>query len=78
MSTCAHCQSETQLYDSDVPICAKCAETSWENRNVRAILFRNLAEATARTESARETFAVITDNIPPQRPTATRWYAEHP
>ena len=64
MAACAYCQSETQLYDSDVPTCAKCAETSVENRRVRAILFRDLAEATARTESARETFTVITDNIP--------------
>lgn len=31
---------------------------------VRAILFRDLAEATAGTESAREAFTAITDDIP--------------
>jgi hypothetical protein len=34
------------------------------NGNIRIILFRDLAEATARTESARETFTVMTDSIP--------------
>lgn len=64
MAACTYCQSKTELYESDVPICAKCAETSLENRKIRTILFRDLAEATARVETAREAFTVITDNIP--------------
>ena len=64
MAQCAYCGTETQLYESDTPICVPCADLTPQGRAARAKLFRDLHEATKRAEAATEAFAAITSQIP--------------
>ncbi len=70
MARCAYCGTETQLYESDTPICVPCADLTPQGRAARATLFRDLHEATKRAEAATEAFAAITSQIPNGMPHA--------
>src|ERR1700730_9984703 len=68
MARCAYCQTETEMYESSVPICIQCSNESPARRQVRATLFHDLIEATKRAESAADTFAAVAGDIPSALP----------
>ena len=72
MAECAYCKSETQLYDRDVPICTRCAETRdgsprkppAAEQNIRTRLLQELLEATARSSEAAQEFDAVLGQFP--------------
>jgi len=64
MARCTYCQSETQLYENDVPVCLGCSNESPVRRQAKRTLFRDLTEATKRADAATDAFAAITSEIP--------------
>lgn len=68
MARCAYCETETELYESGVPLCIACSQESPERRQARAILLHNLIQATQRAESATEVFSRVTSDIPSGMP----------
>ena len=54
--------TETDRLDGDVAVCPRCTEQSLMKRRTREILMRDLAEASVRSQSAREAFISITGN----------------
>ena len=64
MARCAYCHIETELYESQVPICVKCVDDDPDTRHKKAALFRELEEATKRAEAATDAFAAATNDIP--------------
>ena len=64
MARCAHCETETQLYNSGIPICLQCADMSPEKRAARVKLVHDLHEATKRADAATEAFTAIAGDIP--------------
>jgi hypothetical protein len=67
MAQCAYCNTETQLFVSNVPICVKCADQPSHERR-RASLTQNLADATLRADAASETFQKVMADIPSTLP----------
>jgi hypothetical protein len=71
MAQCAHCKTETYLYDGGVPICIKCSDL-WEaqrkppgtEKQIRAALKDELAAATEQAVQASEAFLKVTAEIP--------------
>jgi len=55
---------ETQLHENEVPVCLTCAGKPKRKEGVKAILFRQLHEATKRADLAIEAFSAITGDIP--------------
>ena len=75
MAECAYCKTHTHLYDGGVPICLKCADERDEKRQspemegrVRAILMRDLFQATARANSASDEFSAVMGDVPSALP----------
>ena len=64
MAQCAYCKTETQLYQSNVPVCITCADLPREKLRARARLYRELHEATLRADRAIEAFTAVTPNLP--------------
>jgi hypothetical protein len=64
MAQCAYCATETELYESNTPICVSCADLSSERRAVRAKLFHEWSEAVKRADSASEAFSQVTKAVP--------------
>ncbi len=58
MAQCSYCGTETELRESNSPICVQCADLSPEKRAVRARLFRDLHVAIKLAELANENFAL--------------------
>ncbi|MDP9114539.1 MAG: hypothetical protein M3O20_12775 [Acidobacteriota bacterium] len=58
MAACSYCGTETELRESNSPICVQCADLSAEKRAVRSRLFRDLHEAIKLAELANENFAL--------------------
>lgn len=65
MERCAYCGTETELHESNTPICVQCADLSPEKRAIRARLFRDLHEAVRIAELANENFVLATTNLTP-------------
>ena len=61
MAECAYCKTETLIYECNLPVCITCAN---KRRNLKAVLFKALEEATKRAEDAGDVFLVITGEIP--------------
>ena len=68
MARCAYCRTETELYESQVPVCVHCADEDPDTRHRKAALFRDLEEATKRAEAASDAFAAVTNDIPSGMP----------
>ena len=64
MAHCTYCKAETQLYESNDPVCITCADLPPEKLRVRARLYRELHEATQRSDRATEGFSAIASHIP--------------
>jgi len=64
MASCAYCKTETELYFNNVPVCVKCSEESADKRRTKAILFKDLEEATQRADEATDAFSAISRDIP--------------
>ena len=71
MAQCTYCKAETQLYESGVPICFKCAaereakpKPPQTDREIRRILLQDVLEATSRSHEAGEEFEVVTGQVP--------------
>jgi len=64
MATCAYCNTEeTELYESNVPICLKCSEartvkptSSASEREIHTTLLQDLLQATALNDEANREF----------------------
>ena len=61
MKECLYCKAKTDRFDDGVAICRRCIEHTLLRRRAREILTRDLADASARSESAREAFLAITE-----------------
>jgi hypothetical protein len=73
MAQCIYCKTKTGSYNSGLPICldrANRAEAKVppEEQDIRAILQRELAAATARAHAATDAFNGILDDIPSALP----------
>jgi hypothetical protein len=70
VAECTYCKAETHFYDLDIPVCVDCArrnaigKPSNTDPDVRTTLVQELSEATARAESASETFNAVMGNVP--------------
>ena len=73
MALCIHCKAkETELYDSGVPICLKCADERDNNarkppvssRTIQSILANEVADAASRTNKATNAFFEVMGQIP--------------
>jgi len=64
MARCAYCETETQLYENEVPICLVCSNEPPARRQAKLTLFRDLTEATKRADAALDAFAAVTRDIP--------------
>jgi hypothetical protein len=71
MAVCAFCRTETELYDSGVPICPSCCEArettpkpSTANYVVREILIQEVLETTAKKGEAFIKFKSVMDQFP--------------
>lgn len=75
MANCIYCGAETSLYQSERPVCVKCAEAMGAKQqmpkraplhkdHVRRILLLEVAETTARADAASAEFKVIVGSIP--------------
>jgi hypothetical protein len=65
MERCALCKAQdTALFENGVPICLKCVAASPEVRKARVTLFRDVREATERSEAATDAFTTAASNIP--------------
>jgi hypothetical protein len=71
MAECIHCGSETELFNSGVPVCLKCVDgqdaSSKDQKSqpqFRTILTEQLAEASARAKEAEEAFKSLIAEIP--------------
>jgi hypothetical protein len=75
MANCIYCGAKTYLYQSETPLCVKCAEAMGakppppkraplHKDHVRRILLLEVAETTARAEAASAEFKVIISSIP--------------
>jgi hypothetical protein len=67
MARCAYCNSETELYFANVPVCIKCGDER-SPKQTHAGLVQNLADATMRADAASETFQKVIDEIPSDIP----------
>jgi hypothetical protein len=71
MAQCAHCNTETYLYQGGVPICIKCSDL-WEakrkppaaTQDIRTTLFQNLLGAMARNSEALKDFEEVMGQFP--------------
>lgn len=74
MVRCRYCQRKTKLYDGDMPVCLDCANRPEAKRqpsaerNIVAILQRELEEATARAHQATDAFNATMGDIPSALP----------
>jgi hypothetical protein len=75
MAKCVRCGSETELFDSGIPVCVQCANEREANsknrkpeRHVRTVLTEQLAEASDRAKEAAEAFAAVISAIPSATP----------
>ena len=71
MAVCAFCRTETELYDSGVPICSRCCEAretarklSTASNAVREILIQEVLETTAKKGEAFINFQSVMDQFP--------------
>jgi len=70
MAECAYCKAETELYESGVPVCVKCADARTKRKppateqQIRNALLQDVIELTARTEQATEEFEAVVGQIP--------------
>ena len=73
MANCIYCGSETSLYQSKIPLCAECAGATdtrqskpapLHNDYVRRVLQLEVAETSARAETAAADFKGIIGSIP--------------
>jgi len=64
MAVCAYCRTETLRHESGLPVCERCANEPQKTRDLKALLFKALAEATERSQNASEIFLVITGKLP--------------
>ena len=71
MAKCIHCGSETELFNSGVPVCVKCVnerEPNFKNRlserQVHTALTEQLTEASARLKEAESAFTAVISDIP--------------
>jgi hypothetical protein len=64
MAECAYCKTETQLYESNVPVCIRCVNEHPKTRNLKAVLLKALEEANERADDASDVFLAITGEIP--------------
>jgi hypothetical protein len=76
MPECFYCKSETDLYHGGTPVCVNCADgkangngkPSATGRDIRSTLLQELLAATARAESASETFNKVMAEVPTGTP----------
>jgi hypothetical protein len=74
VAECTYCKAETHLYDSGIPVCVTCAVEIGEGkkpgtgRDTRSTLLQELLAATARAESASETFNKVMGEVPTGTP----------
>jgi hypothetical protein len=75
MANCIHCGTETSSYQSDMPLCIKCAEAMDARQappkraplhkdHIRRILLLEVAETTVRAEAAAAEFKGCIKSIP--------------
>jgi hypothetical protein len=71
MAQCAHCKTETDLFDNGVPICLECSEEGSIKRKpnatvqeIRTILLQELQRATKRNSEAIREFEAVIDQFP--------------
>src|SRR4051794_1591919 len=69
MPKCTRCQTETELYENDSPICINCANQRTEPKpkppaRLRDRLFRDLVDATARVSADLRNFDELMDQLP--------------
>jgi hypothetical protein len=73
MTQCSHCKSETELFDSGVPICVQCSEMQdpkpkpkpqVREAQIRAVLLDNLVDATTRASAASQEFNLAMSRYP--------------
>jgi hypothetical protein len=71
MAQCRYCQSETELYDRNIPICKKCSDERESKRpsletaeQVRRRLIQDNLDAIARTNEALRLFNGVMDQFP--------------
>jgi hypothetical protein len=70
MAFCAGCKTETELYESQVPICIRCSEEQATQReeftlqDVRRALFQDMLKTTARANAAAESFNRVLGRSP--------------
>ncbi len=70
---CIYCKTKIKSYDSGLQICLDCANRAkakvpHDEQNIRAILQRELIQATARAHVATDAFNAIVDDIPSALP----------
>src|SRR5258708_3743450 len=76
MDKCAYCRADTQLYSGGTPICLSCSEKQRErpaqpqdvHQDIHSVLYQEIIEATARVNSASDTFSSTMKNIPSDLP----------
>jgi hypothetical protein len=67
---CIFCKAETELYDSGVPVCVKCADARTKpkppatEQQIRRTLLQDVLELTARINEATREFEAVTGQIP--------------
>ena len=71
MAQCTYCKTETDLYDSGVPICFECSDAGETRRKllepeqqIRTTLIENLVAATARRSQATREFNAVISQFP--------------
>jgi hypothetical protein len=72
MAKCTYCESETELFVKGVPICPKCSgerepkpkTKARAPQDIRATLFQNVIEATARNNEAFGEFQAVMGQFP--------------
>jgi len=64
MARCTYCGTETELHESNTPICVRCADLTPERRAVRAKLFHEWSEVVKRADSANDAFRQVMTAIP--------------
>ena len=57
-------QDRNQLYEGKVPVCLRCADEPQEKRQAKAVLLKELHDATERADDASDVFLAITGEVP--------------
>jgi hypothetical protein len=65
MAECTFCKAETQLYVNGVPVCVACGDKRHAKpADVRTVLAKAIADATARVSAANQVFHSVMNEAP--------------